>query len=626
MKPTRTIIPVCAAVLLVAGTATAQPVAYVTNHSTNVVHMIRTTDWTPLGQIAVGSGPTGIAIPRVGGFALVANQASNSVSRIDLATSSVSATIPVPGNPTALAITPDGAKAYVVQSTNCPAPAPTPTPTPGPTPEPGPSPTPATPPCTVAVIDTASNTVVGNVTVGREPFAIALSSSGGFAYVTNRGDDSVSVIDTSTDTVIAEVAVGDTPEGVAAGFGVLYVTNDAANSVSVYREIDFQPLTTIPVGAGPIAVAVSPDGRRAVVGNDPDGTVSIIDTSMQTVLASQSVGTNPAGIAITPDSGVAVVANSTSGTVSVVPLRSGPGIPESIQTIPLPGSPAGVAVTPAPYFAIEKQATPEVLVAGGTVTYAITYMNLGSGPGLDTAVMDVFPSTLELVSATGGGMLAAPGVVWWSLGTVQPGAIATLEATFQVAGAPPLVDGELIVNTATIFDGAGNSASDELTVGTRVPGGLGLIQGNYNRVNAVKPRDTWRFKAQIPELPNGFDNDVPVTITLSTPTQVITTFTIPAGTWRGRSGRNRFTFIERDLLGPGSRVRAQFVLRANGIWRLNVVAANQSLPIITDSPPEITITAVVGNTVLSSSRVFRERRTSRPGTQRLSYRSVIAGE
>lgn len=622
MKATRTVVTVCAAVLLVAGTATAQPVAYVTNHATNVVHMIRTSDWTPIGQISVGNGPTGIAIPQVGGFALVANKASNSVSRIDIAASSVSATIPVPGNPTSIAVTPDGSKAYVVQSTNCPAPEPEPTPTP----EPEPSPTPPSPPCTVAVIDTASNTVVGTVTVGREPFAIAMSSSGGFAYVTNRADDSVSVIDTSTDTVVTEFQVGDTPEGVAAGAGVLYVTNDAANSVSVFRELDLQPITTIEVGAGPIAVAVSPDGRRAVVGNDPDGTVSIIDTSTQTVLQSLTVGQNPAGIAITPNSGVAVVANSTSGTVSVVPLRSGPGIPGSTLTIPVLGSPAGVAVSPAPYFAIEKQATPEVLIAGGTVTYAITYMNLGSGPGLSSTLIDVFPSTLSLISATGGGFLAGPGVVWWTLGTVPPGAIGTLEATFQVASPPLLADGDVITNTATIFDSAGNTASAELTAGTRVPGGLGLIQGNYNRVNAVKPRDTWRFKSQIPELPGGFDNDKPVTITWSTSTQVITTFTIPAGAWRGRSGRNRFNYTVKDLIGPGSRVRAQFVLRANGIWRLNVVAANQSLPIITDSPPEITITAQVGDTVLSSTRVFRERKTSRPGTQRLSYRSVIAGE
>lgn len=59
----------------------------------------------------MGASPTGIAIPTAGGFALVASKGNNTVSRIDLATSTVTATIPVPGNPTAVAVRPDGSKA-----------------------------------------------------------------------------------------------------------------------------------------------------------------------------------------------------------------------------------------------------------------------------------------------------------------------------------------------------------------------------------------------------------------------------------------------------------------------------------------------------------------------------------
>ena len=221
------------AAMLLPALAAAQtiPVAYVTNQATNVVHMFRTTDWFPLGNIPVGSSPTGIAIPTAGGFALVANKGSNTVSRIDLATSTVTATIAVPGNPTAIAILPDGSKAYAVQSTNCPAPVlPTPTPTPiGPTPMPtiGPDPTPTpVPPCTVAIIDTASNTVTGNITVGHNPFAIAVAPSGGFVYVTNRDDDTVSLIDTAADIVIDELAAGDTAEGVFVANGEVDIIND----------------------------------------------------------------------------------------------------------------------------------------------------------------------------------------------------------------------------------------------------------------------------------------------------------------------------------------------------------------------------------------------------------------
>jgi len=613
-------------VLLFPVWAAAQPTAYVTNQSTNVVHVVRTTDWVNIANIPVGNSPTGIAIPTVGGFALVANKGSNSVSRIDLATGTVSATIPVPGNPTSVAITPPGTKAYVVQSTNCPPP-PAPTPGPGPTPLPTPGPTPSptpVPPCTVAVIDTTSNTVVTNVTVGHEPFAVAMSSNGGFAYVTNRADDSVSIIDTATDTVIDEVPVGDTPEGITAGFGEIYVANDSSNTVSVYRELDFTLLTTIAVGASPLSVAVSPDGKTAVVGNDLGASISIITTGTETVTDTKPVGTNPAGIAITPDSSAAVVANGTSGTISIVPLINDPELPSSTLTIQVNGSPAGIAITPTPVFTIEKNGTPSVVPAGGTVTYAITYHNIGSGPGLTVTLTDVSPPKLTFVSATIGGALSGTDVVW-NLGTVPVGGTGTVEATFTVAAAPPLVDGDEIINVATIADLLGNTASADFVLATRVPGGLGVVQGNYVKKNASFPRDSWRFKAQIPVLFTPFTNTVPITITWSTATQVISSFTIPAGAWQGRLGANRYRFSGENLLGSGSKVRGQFSLRGNNLWRLNINASDVTLPIV-DLPPDITITAVIGSDLYASTRTFRVRKTSKPNTQRLSYRSVIASD
>ena len=610
--------------------SSAQQIAYVTNQATNVVQMLRTSDWANVGSIPVGNSPTGISIPAVGGFAMVANKAGNSVSRIDLATGTVTATIPVPGNPTSVAVTADGTKAYVVQSSNCPAP-PVPTPPPGPTPTPGapptpgpsPSPTPV-PPCTVAVIDTASNTVTTTVTVGHDPFAVAVSSSGGFAYVTNRADDSLSVIDTSTDTVIRSLPVGDTPEGIVAGNGILYIANDASNVVSVYREIDFQPLATVPVGASPLGLAVSPDGLHTVVGNDLGASVSIIENSTDTVVNTKAVGTNPAGIAITPDSKWAVVANTTSGTVSIVPLIENPEEVTPTLTITLLGSPAGVAITPAPYFAVSKTASPAVVAAGGTVVYSISYANLGSGPGLGVTLTDAFPPELTFVSATAGGAPSGGGVLW-NLGTVPVGATATVDATFDVEPAPPLVDGAEITNTATIADLLGNTASGSLTIGTQVPGGLGVVQANYIRKSTAGTRDSWRFKAQIPTLTGGFNNDQPITVILSTSSQLVQTFVIPSGAWTGRAGRNRWNFRAVGPLGPGVTVRGQLTLRGTGPaaeWHMNIDVSHTTLPIITQ-PDAITISVAFDADIYSSTRAFRVRQTSRPGTQRLSYRSVI---
>jgi YVTN family beta-propeller protein len=63
-------------------------------------------------------------------------------------------------------------------------------------------------PGTVKVINTSNNTVVATVPVGFGPSGVAVSPNGSRVYVTNSGSGSVSVIDTSNNTVVATVPVG----------------------------------------------------------------------------------------------------------------------------------------------------------------------------------------------------------------------------------------------------------------------------------------------------------------------------------------------------------------------------------------------------------------------------------
>src|SRR5260370_29812046 len=69
-----------------------------------------------------------------------------------------------------------------------------------------------------------------------------------------------------------------------------YITNTPANTVSVVDTSTNTVIATIPVGNTPYAVAVRPDGSRAYIGNQNDNTVSAIDTSTNTVIATIPVG------------------------------------------------------------------------------------------------------------------------------------------------------------------------------------------------------------------------------------------------------------------------------------------------------------------------------------------------
>jgi YVTN family beta-propeller protein len=95
----------------------------------------------------------------------------------------------------------------------------------------------------VAVINTATNSVVAVVPVQVQPLAVAITPDGAFAYVTNSGwifgCDSVSVIDTVTNAVVATVPVGRFPIGVA-------ITPDRAFAYVVNGSVRLQIQSWLP--------------------------------------------------------------------------------------------------------------------------------------------------------------------------------------------------------------------------------------------------------------------------------------------------------------------------------------------------------------------------------------------
>src|SRR5712664_3704689 len=242
--------------------AAAQCDAYVAQNASNSVWVINTMTDAPVAVIPVQFSPLGVALAPNGKFAYVTNTGAvcdlcpvnqpSSVSVIDTATYSVVATIPVGQYPAGVAITPNGAFAYVANFNSN----------------------------SVSVIDTATNTVTATVGVGTGPSGIAITPDGAFAYVTNYYWNAVSVIDTATNTAVATVAVGSGPWAVAItpNRAFAYVTNQSSRSVSVINTATNTVVATVAVGCGPSAVAITPNGAFAYVATSCDSQVSVIDT------------------------------------------------------------------------------------------------------------------------------------------------------------------------------------------------------------------------------------------------------------------------------------------------------------------------------------------------------------
>jgi YVTN family beta-propeller protein len=193
-----------------AGTASAQPFAYVTNGGSNNVSVINVSTnklIRTIDTVDFARGPFGVAVTPDGKFVYVANAGSfldqepRTVSVIRTSDNMVVATVDVGLNPLGVAVTPDGRFVYVTNGgQNIIRPF-----------------------YTVSVIersdDPVNDTVVATVAVRAIPAGVAVTPKGDFVYVTNSGSDYVSVISTSGEhknTVVATVILNGKGRGLVA--------------------------------------------------------------------------------------------------------------------------------------------------------------------------------------------------------------------------------------------------------------------------------------------------------------------------------------------------------------------------------------------------------------------------
>jgi YVTN family beta-propeller protein len=126
---------------------------------------------------------------------------------------------------------------------------------------------------------------VESIPTGQEgTHMIAVTPDERLAFTANLRSGTVSQIDLKTKQV-KSVPAGKEVEGIA-------VTKDGKevwasvrgeNKVIVYDALSLSPLAEIPVGAFPLRILLSPDGKHMVTSNLMDGTISVINVATRTV-------------------------------------------------------------------------------------------------------------------------------------------------------------------------------------------------------------------------------------------------------------------------------------------------------------------------------------------------------
>ena len=244
-----------------------------------------------IDTLKVGAQPSGLAIDRTGRFALVANRADKSVTVLSIRGKSVTVTgtLPMGDVVNAVAITPDGKRAFATKLL-------------------------AHKVAQLSISPEGKLTdVKQDLPVGLYPWNIAITPDGRRALVNNFGApggsdgnaDSVTLIDLASEParVVQFVTVGDAPEGLAispsgslAVVTLLQGSYDAPPGAWYRRDnggVQMLSLTaqgvsvvgTSEVGPLPEGAGMSPDGRFIYVGNYGDSTLSILAVGADGVIA-----------------------------------------------------------------------------------------------------------------------------------------------------------------------------------------------------------------------------------------------------------------------------------------------------------------------------------------------------
>jgi YVTN family beta-propeller protein len=215
----------------------------------------------------------------------------------------------------------------------------------------------------IHVIDPATNKIVGVIEDIEVPHGLTIAPDGSRIYVTDEALRTLDVVDAKTLKVTKRIPLSGRPNNVDVSKDGAYVyvgIREAPGAVDVIETGSLKNVKSIPVKGEIHNVYVTPDGKFAVAGSIAASTISVIDTSTNSLAwtLTLSAGIRPMAFTRNPDGstkdiivqlsnfhGFAVVDFAARKEIQRISLPDPPG--QEKETQGLQGSPShGLAITP----------------------------------------------------------------------------------------------------------------------------------------------------------------------------------------------------------------------------------------------------------------------------------------
>ncbi len=182
--------------------------------------------------------------------------------------------------------------------------------------------------------------VLGRPVSAHATSSIGLTPDGTTLFVVNPDSGSVSAIDTASETMLAELIVGRDPRMLTIGPDGqrLYVTSQASATLTILETQPFSVLTKLRIGPEPYGVVADPNGPLVYVAASGADRIDIVDTQLARVVDTIPVHARPKGLTLSTDGTRLYVTHFLSGTVSVVDLES-----RSVRTVIATGPESNIA-------------------------------------------------------------------------------------------------------------------------------------------------------------------------------------------------------------------------------------------------------------------------------------------